>query len=147
MLLDLPPTLQQSTHDCGPAAVRCLLAFHRVVAPIPVACPLDGCDPRAIEAHLRERCGLSVVAGQLTVADLRHLCDDGRPPILLVTWAGDADSHYVICRGVSRGRIYVHDVFDGRKAVPEGEFLAAWHATDGRLSKPLRRWGIAAWPG
>ncbi len=146
MLLNLPDLRQANGHDCGPAAVRCLLAFHNVHAPVPLACPLDGCDPRHIESHLRERIGLNVHAGQLTIADIRHLCDDGRPPILLVTWPGDG-SHYVIARGVSRGRVYIHDVDDGRKAIPEADFLVAWCAKDGRLSKPLRRWGIVGWPG
>jgi ABC-type bacteriocin/lantibiotic exporter with double-glycine peptidase domain len=146
-LLDLPDARQEDAHSCGPAVVRCLLKFHHVAGATPPACPLDGLDPRTLETHLRERVGLSVTAGQMTLDDVAHLCDHARPPILLVSWPGDGCSHYVMGRGVSRGRIYLHDPDVGRRSLPVAEFLPLWTAADGRLSRPLRRWGIAAWPG
>jgi hypothetical protein len=79
MLLALPDLRQDTPHGCGEAAVRCILAYHQILATIPrFATPQDGADPRQLEACLR-RLGLRVLSGEMKAADLRHFCDTSRP--------------------------------------------------------------------
>ena len=144
-LLDLPDTRQCHDHDCGEAAVRCLLAYLRVVAPAPSASPIDGLDPRLIENHLRDKVGLRVVSGNMGVEDLRHHASEGRPVLVLVHWPKDSASHWCVARGVSRGRVYYHDPDTGRASLPIPEFLSAWKAEDARMSRPFRQWAITCW--
>lgn len=124
--------------------MACALAYHRIVAAIPrFATPQDGADPRQLEAALR-RLHLHVLSGEMKVSDLKHFCNDGRPVICLVHWPADRDSHYVVVRGVSRGRVFFHDVEVGPGSCPLREWHRAW-AADGRI-ETFRRWGIVAWP-
>lgn len=146
MLLDLADERQSDTFDCGAAAVRTVLKFHHVIASPPPACPIDGTDVRLIEAHLRERCGLQVISGSFDLTDLAHFCDTHRPPIVLLTEKGESCSHYVCVRGISRGRVYYQCPTEGRLSLRVPDFLAAWRATDGRLTRPLLRWSVIAWP-
>lgn len=144
-LLDLPPdALQAAEHDCFEGAARCALRFLNVVAPVRVACEIDGTDPRVAEAALR-RIGLCVASGEMTVDDLRHHAECGRPVLLLVHWPGETASHWVVSRGVSRGKVFYHDPDSGRSSLPVDSFLASWQAADARMSRPFRQWGISCW--
>lgn len=144
MLLALADLRQDTPHGCGEAAVRCVLAFFKIIATIPrFATPQDGSDPRQLEAYLR-RLGLRVMSGEMRAVDLRHFCDSGRPVIALVHWPDDRDSHYVVVRGISRGRVHFHDVETGPGSCSLREWDRAWSA-DGRI-ETFRRWGIVGWP-
>lgn len=142
MLLSLPDVRQTAGHDCGEAAVKCVLEFHGIKAAVRLATPSHGTDPTQIEAALRN-IGCGVTAGEMTVDDLKHFADCGRPVIALVHWPEGQDSHYVICRGVSRGTVYFHDPIDGPSKCGVKDFEAAWKAS-GRVGA-YRRWGIAPW--
>jgi len=144
VLLTLPDVRQAADHDCGEAAVRCLLEYHGITAAIRLATKPHGTDPIQIESALR-RLGLGVTAGEMTVEDLRHYCDHNRPVIALVHWPTWEDSHWIVVRGVSRNTVYFHDVLAGTGKAPRSEFESAWHA-DGRVGA-YRRWGICAWVG
>ncbi len=144
MLLDTPDERMRADHDCGEAAARCALGFLRVAVPARLACVIDGTDARTIEAYLR-RIGLRVQSGEMTVDDLRHHANEGRPVLLLVHWPGQPSSHWLTCRGVSRGRVYYSDPDTGRASLPVSDFLAAWSASDARMSRPFRQWGVAVW--
>lgn len=146
MLLNLPPTLQLEPHRCGDATAECILKFHKIRAPVRVATPTDGADPRLLEQLFRNL-GLRVLSGEMEVWDLERFCNDRRPVIALVHWPGDASSHYVCVRGVSRGRVFVHDVEVGRRSARLDDWNRAWGANDGRNSRAFRQWGICAWPG
>jgi hypothetical protein len=148
-ILDLPAVLQDRAKgfDCADAAAPCVLQFHRVVGRRPrIGTPPDGADPRHLEGVLRHA-HLRVISGEMDVADLDHFCRTGRPPICLVHWPGDPDSHYVVLRGVSKtGRhVFYHDVWDGRGRCSTPEFEAAWLAR-GRLNEAFRSWAIVAFP-
>ena len=143
MLLALSDIRQQSAHDCGEAATRVILAHQNITAAVRLATPQHGTDPTQIESALR-RIGLLVTAGEMSIEDLRHYCDDSRPVIALVHWPTWEDSHFVCVRGVSRGRVYYHDVSDGPGKCSVNDWLAAWSA-EGRVGT-FRRWGIVAWP-
>lgn len=142
MLLTLPDVRQAADHDCGEAAVRCLLEFHGITAAVRLATRPHGTDPVQIESALRNM-GFGVTAGEMSTDDLRHYCDRGRPVIALVHWPAGSDSHYVVVRGVSRNQVYYHDVLTGTGKTSRAEFDAAWHA-DGRVGT-YRRWGVCPW--
>jgi ABC-type bacteriocin/lantibiotic exporter with double-glycine peptidase domain len=142
MLLGLPDTRQKHDHDCGEAAVRCILAYHGIRANVRMATPERGTAPEQIEATLKN-IGMKVVSGEMSVADLRHFCDTLRPVVCCVHWPDDADSHWIVARGVSRGTVYYHDVADGPGKKSSAEFLTAWRA--GGRAGVYRQWGICAW--
>lgn len=138
-MLRLPEILQDKGHDCGEAAVRCVLAFHGVTAPARIACQIDGTDPRTLEIYLR-RLGCLVTSGEMSTDDLRHFCGDGRPVVCLVTNPGEG-SHWVTVRGVSRSRVYFMDPWDGSGNASVKDWEVFWTAT-GRLGETYKRWGV-----
>jgi len=142
MLLTLPDIRQKDTHDCGEAAVRCVLEFHGITAAVRLATRPHGTDPVQIESAFRNL-GLGVTAGEMSVDDLRHFCGLNRPVIALVHWPKWSDSHYIVVRGVSRNTVYFHDVLEGPGKTQKADFEAAWHA-DGRVGT-YRRWGLSPW--
>jgi hypothetical protein len=144
MILNLPNEIQRALHDCGDAAVKCVLGHHRVVGAVSLSTPTDGTDPRQIEQAFRQL-RMPCVSGEMSVADLRHFCDHSRPVICLVHWPRENDSHYVVARGVSRRWVYYHDVYHGPGKTREAEWLEAWRAS-GRMAEAFRHWGIAAGP-
>lgn len=144
VLLQLPPVFQTEPHRCGDAAAECLLRFHQIHKSVRLASQTDGADPRVIEAEFR-RMGLRVLSGEMELWDIERLCNDRRPVICLVHWPGDGSSHYVLARGISRGRVHVWDVEVGKRSARLDEWMEAWQATDGRASRPFRQWGICAW--
>jgi len=142
MILTVPDNRQQDGHDCGEAVIICVLGFHRVTASVRLATREYGTDPIQIESWFRNQ-SFRVVSGEMTVDDLRHYCDSKRPVIALVHWPEANDSHYVVVRGVSRGRIYFHDVETGPANMRSGDFEKAWKAS-GRIGT-YRRWAICPW--
>lgn len=142
-ILRLPGVLQRDAFSCGDASIATVLAFHRVVAPSKLATPIDGTDPASIERHLR-RIGLHVLSGSLHVDDLEHFCRQFRPPIVLATWPDGGDSHWVVVRGVSRGRVYFHCPIDGAESLRISEWDAIWHGS-GKMGERYTRWGVVAW--
>lgn len=143
MLLPLPKVLQTKPHECARAAVQCILTYHGIVAPVALSTPIDGADPREIEQFCR-RLGLRVISGEMCVEDVRHFCNTWRPPICLIQWSGQ-DSHYTVPRGVSRGRVYYHDVDSGYDSCREIDWCSAWQAV-GRIGETYKNWAIVAWP-
>ena len=145
MLLDLPNVIQSTSTSCGDAAVACLLKYLNINASVHMSSTIDGVGPRTIEGKLRTL-GLVVVSGSMTVDDIRHYCNHGRPVILLVRWDEDEpeNSHYIVSRGVSRGRVYYHDVADGRDSITIPEFERQWHAI-GELGEKYIHWGIVGY--
>lgn len=146
MVLDIPDYRQDTEWGCGETAARCVLAYHRIVTPYPrVSSPVDGIDPVALERVFR-KLHLRVSAGNYRVDDLQEFCNSRRPPIALVRWPGSSDSHWIVVRGVSRGRVWFHDVESGPGKCRLQEWQSAWSADDGRLPFVYRAWAVVAWP-
>ena len=144
MLLSLPDVRQTSGHTCGDAASLCALAFHGVSAVFRLANKQQGADPVSIESKFRQ-IKMKVVAGEMTVDDLRYYCNSGRPVICLVHWPDGQDSHYVCVAGVSRGHVHFQDPESGPGKCSIADFDSAWWA-NGRIGDYCR-WGIAPWVG
>ncbi len=141
MLLSLPDIRQEGLHDCGNAAVECVLQFHKIQARARLATLERGTGPDEIEQFFR-KLGMLAVSGSMEIEDLKHYCDNWRPVICLGQWP-KGDSHWVVVRGVSRRRVYYQCPEDGPEVMSEEQWLETWQ-TVGRHG-PLKQWGICGW--
>lgn len=141
MLLDIPDVRQASDYDCGAACLDAVAQFHglRVRGPARLANAVQGMSPDTVEAVLRAL-GLPVLSGTMAVADLRHLTRTGRPVLCPVARAG---GHWVVVRGVARGKVHFHDPAAGPGAEREADWLAGWRDV-ARSGAEFARWGIGA---
>lgn len=157
MILDLPDPRAKGRpiegYECGDLAVRCVMRFHglrqreRLVA---LSEPVHGADPASLTSFVVSPLGepLRWAHGSMTVPDLRHYADTGRPVLTLVqadTADGRTEGHYVVVAGVARRRVHYLDPFSGMRAMREAEWDTRWHDT-GRFGTLFRRWGLVAWP-
>lgn len=139
-MLVLPDVRQKKDYDCGRAAVECVLQFFGSYADLRrlLTNPMDGTDPRAIEALLR-KAGHHVVSGEMTLDDLRHFTRSRRPVIAVV------NGHYVVVGGVdwSRGwKIGYQDPCHGFMKAKWVDFQGWWKEAD-RLGVTYNQFGIA----
>jgi ABC-type bacteriocin/lantibiotic exporter with double-glycine peptidase domain len=144
--MKLPDIRQQSGYDCGLAACRIVSRlFRRRWGPDLTArlgtSPMDGTDPRAIESTLRH-VGWGVIAGEMTIDDLRHHTALERPVICLITRGGIG--HYVVVGGIDCGRIHVQCPADGPIITSSSKFIAAWQDVD-RLGAIYHQFALAVW--
>lgn len=144
MLLAIPDVRQRDCYDCGDAAVQAAARFHGIADPVGprLANAVQGTDPATVEAVCR-RLGLSVLSGVMTVADLAHFTRTGRPVLCPVAALG---GHWVVVRGVGRGRVYCHCPTAGPVSSRTAEWVAGWRDTS-RSGHDYDRWGIAVGRG
>jgi len=142
----LPDIRQTRDWDCATACLQCLAKYHygRSRAVLDLSHPINGTDPATIEAVIRADKGWQVRSGESFTSDLQHYADSLRPSICLMTFPGDADSHYVVVGGVFRGRVHFQCPATGPQSLLAAEFEAAWHGL-GRHAA-FRHWSLTAWP-
>lgn len=139
MILDLPDIRQRTGWDCGRAAVDCVVQFvfgERADLRKLMTTPMDGTDPRNIESMLR-MLGCDVLSGEMDVTDLKYHISRNRPVIAAVK------NHYVVVKGVGRGRVHYQDPTQGPVKATIDDFVGWWKETD-RLGVVYRCFGIAA---
>lgn len=144
-VLALPDVRQKGDHDCGLAAVLCVLRYLGVrrsreeLELLLGSTRLDGTDPRAVEARFRCE-GLAVQAGTMDEYDLGHHARRGRPVVCLVSRGGVG--HYVVSAGCRYGLVHYHDPACGptRERLPR--FVEQWSDWD-RHGGEWRRFGVA----
>lgn len=143
MILDVPFIEQRESYDCGAAAAAAVLRFWRWPLPSLHGWPnsVDGTDPRILEAVLRGA-GLGVQSGEGELCDLAHHTRQGRPVICLVQHNGCG--HWVVCKGVARGHVYLMCPASGDRRVKAAEFAGLWCDTC-RDGTRYHHWLIAAW--
>lgn len=139
MILTLPDIRQKNNWSCGEAVVRTVFQFHGAAGKLPLASPIDGADPRGLEAALW-RAGLSVQSGSMDLDDLRHHTRKGRPIVALVTSEGVG--HYVVVGGLHRGWVYFQDPLRGAVRQKAEAFELSWKDVD-RFGVRYVRWGIS----
>lgn len=83
---------------------------------------------------------LSVLSGTMTVDDLRHLTRTKRPVVCPVTLP-DGNGHWVVVRGVLRGRVHIHCPIFGPHAQPVAAWLSRWYDSTSK-GHEYDRWGI-----
>lgn len=142
-MLTLPDERQRDTYDCGEAAVKCVLKYYQINSSVKFATSVDGSDPRQLEAALR-LAGLNVLAGEMTVADLKHFVKQKRPVVCLIWYDTSSTSHYVVVSGFIKNTIYYHDVYSGPECVGINKWNKMWMAM-GRMGETYMHWGMAVW--
>lgn len=137
-MLTIPDIRQREDYDCGAAALDAVASYWglRARGPAKLANAVHGMAPDTVEAVLRAL-GLSVLSGEMTVADLRHLTREGRPVLCPVAVRG---GHWVVVRGVERGRVHVHCPIEGPAAWRLADWEAGW--ADSTRGREFVRWGI-----
>lgn len=141
MLLDLPDVRQRDDYDCGEAAADTVFRFlcGRSLSHVALSDAVDGLHPSNLEAGLR-RAGLAVQSGTMTVADLQHHTRAGRPVLCPIAHHG---GHWVVVRGVARGKVYYQCPTAGRLSLSLAQWVDAWRDST-RAAHDFDRWGIAA---
>lgn len=142
-MLTLPDVRQKDVYDCGEAAVRCVLKYYSINNSLKFATSQDGSDPRQLEAAFRLS-GLNVIAGEMTIGDLKHFVKKRYPVVCLIWYEETLTSHYVVVSGFSKYSVYFHDVYSGSAKVGLKKWKKMWTAM-GRLGETFLQWGIAAW--
>lgn len=143
MLLDLPGYLQKESFDCGSCSCRIVYEFLWKKRPLREFSSLlgtnglNGTDIRAIEAFFRKE-GFAVTVGEMSIEDLRHHANLGRPVICCVK------DHYLVSRGVYRGRVYVADPATGYDSYSIQEFRNIWFDSE-RFGFHYYQFGLAIW--
>lgn len=144
MVLDLPDVRQRDDHSCGRVAVECVLRHYGLTPArwlARLANPVMGMSPDTIEAVLWDALG-HVLRGSMDAALLQSLTRSGRPVLCPVTVAGGG--HWVVVRGVARGRVYYHCPTAG----PASLRLPAWHEIwrDHGPAGAYHSFGVCGWP-
>lgn len=149
-MLTIPDIRQGDDYSCGAACLAALFSFHRTRPPLWLRRLPNrdrGMSPDTIEAVLFDGFGRPPLRGRMVVDDLRHLTRSGRPvicPVICpVIWS--EVSHWVVVRGVARGRVYIHDPMDGPVSMAAAEWHGVWR--DKPRCSPHQRFGITGWPG
>ena len=140
VLLSLPDIRQTESYDCGAAAIDTVLRFHgsRARWDRTLANPVQGMAPDMIEAVLRSL-GFELITGPMMVADLKYFTRSWRP---VVCPCSDWGGHWVVVRGVERGRVHFHCPLRGAVSAGEMEWRERW-ADQSRNGVTFDRWGIA----
>lgn len=145
-MLVLPDMRQRFDYDCGAAATKTVLCYYGLktgtytLAPLATN-PIDGTDPRAIEATLR-RSGLKVISGEMDLEDLKHHIKLGRPVICIIQL--DNVGHYVVVGSIKFGQVHFNDPINGPSKNNLATFKERWRDVD-RLNTIYHQFGIAAW--
>lgn len=144
-MLTIPDVRQVADWDCGAACVAALFRFYGLPPAAWVgklANPIQGMSPDTAEALLRAA-GLAVLSGSMTLPDLTYLTRSGRP--VMTPIQSERTGHWVIVRGVSRGRVHFHCPTDGPRRLPALAWVDRWHDTT-RFGVAYVRYGIATAP-
>jgi len=141
-MIDLPDIRQVDRWDGGYAAVTSVLQYFGRPDPDSrcSAFAENDAEPEDVALVIRQH-DLNVVYGTMDLLDLKHHCSRGRPTICFVQL--NDDSHYIVCRGISRGKVHVQCPQRGRLSIADGEFLRQWWGLT-RRSKHSQ-FGIAVW--
>jgi len=115
--------------------------FEKKVRKPTTACQINGLHPSNFPAVF-QRNGFYHCSGAMTVADLKHHTGLGRPVIALVNFEGEG--HWVVVRGVQRGRVHYQCPIDGIESLPVGGFASQWFDTDGHGIR-WDNFGCTAW--
>lgn len=145
-VLTFPTVLQAKTYDCSAACAKAVEQHYGTTRPLAfyvtglAVDSANGCDPRTLDRFFRRR-GYGVIAGEMTVDDLRFHTSRDRPVVVPVTF--DGAGHYVVVYRVARDRVRIADPWCGSVSLRREAFESAWRDHD--AVETFRRWGIAVW--
>lgn len=145
-LLDVPDVRQESDYDCGRACLKAVFAFWGEAFPKHLSALTNqeqGTHPDTLSAILRESRRFELIDGSMSVDLLRMLTRNGWPVLVVLTPPGKG-GHWVVVRGVARGRVYYHCPTHGRCSLPVASWEDAWDDRD-RGNVGYWRWGVCPW--
>jgi hypothetical protein len=141
-MLAIPDIRQDDEHSCGDAAVSAALAALglRRRPGTKLANPWQGMAPDTVAAVLRAS-GAAVLAGPVLtgIEGLRHYTAAGFPVLCPIAERG---GHWVVVRGVSRGRVHFHCPVAGEDSRRAGAWLEVWADRASETGQAFDRWGI-----
>ncbi len=137
-MLQLPYYRQQEDYDCGPTAMKMVLAYFGLRVPVRRLCrdmrttAKTGTTRRAMLAEARRR-GLNARArAGLGLADLRRAIARGSPVIVNYLMPVDEINHYAVVAGFSGRDIVLWDPDRGKRfRLPVREFDRRWQGLHG----------------
>jgi ABC-type bacteriocin/lantibiotic exporter with double-glycine peptidase domain len=132
---------QKYAHDCGRAAVRCVLRSYGISdrGLGLESCEQNGTHPASIHAALRDA-GLQVFSGE--IGDMLQAISRLAPIITPISLHG---GHYVVVAGVRRGKVHFQDPLDGPSELKLAEWEAIWKDVD-IFGTRYKRFGIVGQP-
>lgn len=127
-LLETVSRFQQSDHDCGPTAFEVLFRFWYATKPLPawgdLADPHLGVGLDLLHLMCRKEFPKTATGDGWSLEDLAAF--SRFTPVLTMVHSTDLYAHWVVVRGVQRGRVYYHCPTNGRESKPAAEWEAAW---------------------
>lgn len=143
MSLVLADIRQAEDYDCGTAAMDTVCRFYhkRERGPVKLANQIQGMAPETVEALARSL-GFHVISGRMLIEDLRLLTKT-RPVMCCITH-DTGEGHWVVVRGVQRGRVYFQCPTLGPRSLEKVQWLKQW--TDRTVKgHAYDQWGICAY--
>lgn len=141
-LLEVPDVRQRTDYGCGDAAVDAALGALGIARKrgTRLSNPEQGMGPDTVAAVLRAA-GVSVLAGPLLtgVEGLRHFAGAGCPVLCPVA---DHGGHWVVVRGVQRGRVYYQCPLSGPTSKGAAAWCAEWRDSAAESGHRFDRWAI-----
>lgn len=142
VMLSIPDVRQGDGHSCGDAAIDAALAALglRRRPGTKLANAIQGLAPDTVAAVLRAS-GATVLAGPMVsgIEALRHFTAAGCPVLCPIAERG---GHWVVVRGVGRGRVHFHCPIDGPDSRRAAEWLDVWHDSASETGHGFARWGV-----
>lgn len=140
MVLDLPIILQRDDFSCGSVSIEISLRYDglspgRWIRRMPS--PINGLNVDAMTSAMHAAYTGRILSGVMDTYLLRHLADRSRPVICLITDPGLGGGHWLVSRGVSRGRVYASCPTNGAVSYRIAEFEKRWS-----LSCPTGKWTL-----
>jgi predicted double-glycine peptidase len=154
--LDVPDVRQQSTYDCGAAALAACCQslgvpcdLNQITAGLG-STPTGGTLPDAM-VRVAQSLGLRVATDEgLSIEALCNWLDRGRPVILCIQAGTPAENgeltggHYVVAVGHGNGNVVLQDPVAGKTALNFADLEARWIDRDA-TGRTYERWGCAVW--
>ena len=155
------PEVQQKTHfSCGAAVVHSICSYwglglesHYDYFPYLETDESYGTLPEKIANYLKDVGLKCKILHNMSVTDLCHFIDEGKPVILAIQAYGNhkkyhknMNGHYVVAIGYDISNIYLEDPMlnCSRGYIPKSELLKRWHDVDYR-SVLHNQMGIVVW--
>lgn len=140
VLLKIPDIRQRADFDCGAAAIEAVCRYYgrKGSKAEKLANPVQGMGPDTVEAVLRSL-RFRLVTGTMRVSELQHFTRTYTPVICPVA---DFGGHWVVVRGVERGRVHYHCPIRGQVTARLEDWEANW-TSETAIGVTYENWGIA----
>ncbi len=162
-MIDLPSTIQETDHTCGPAALRGICAYYGVgpgsEAEVfaDVGCGVDGSDPVQLRGAARRYGLMAREYRPMSGHELARCLDRGHPVLMMLqAWpqrpvSGFEDvwdtGHWVVAIAHDARGVTFADpsVVGARGFLTHAELDERWHDIEGVERQRVQRYGLELW--